>query len=201
MTGSLPEIDADLLQGLREGDEAAFAAIYRLCAPGLYHRLLRLLKNVAITEEILQDVFLKLWEHRTRIEPDRGFRTYLYRMADNRAIDAFRKISRDKNLQQELWASYISFCLPSEDVFIAKDDYQLISDAIDQLPPKRKQILIFCKLEDRSYQEVANLMGISVSTVSNQLVKAIKEIKAYVIRAAGRQSSSIILFMSIFQDI
>lgn len=198
MTGSLPEVDADLLHGLREGDEAAFAAIYRLCAPALYHRLLRLLKDVAITEEILQDVFLKLWEHRQRIEPDRGFRTYLYRMADNRAIDVFRKISRDKNLQQELWASNVSFCLQSEDVFMTKDDYQLVSDAIDQLTPKRKQILIFCKLEEKSYQEVANLMGISVSTVSNQLVKAIKEIKNYVSRSAGPQSSAIILFISIF---
>ncbi|GGC15742.1 MULTISPECIES: RNA polymerase sigma factor [Dyadobacter] len=200
MTGSLPEVDADLLHGLREGDEAAFAAIYQLCAPALYRRLLRLLKDVAITEEILQDVFLKLWEHRRRIEPARGFRTYLYRMADNRAIDAFRKISRDKNLQQELWASDIGSYVQEDELFNTKDDYQLVADAIDQLSPKRRQVLILCKLEDKSYREVADLMGISVSTVSNQLVKAIKEIKSYVNRSAGNHSSAVVLFMSVFEN-
>lgn len=200
MTSSLPEVDSDLLHRLKDGDEVAFAAIYRLCAPVLYHRLLRLLKDVAITEEILQDVFLKLWEHRMHIEPERGFRTYLYRMADNRAVDAFRKISRDKSLQEELWIRSVSFCLQTEELFGAKDDFQLVAEAIEGLPPKRKQILIFCKLEEKSYQEVAELMGISVSTVSNQLVKAIKEIKSYVTRSAGSRSSAIILILSIFQD-
>ncbi|KAA0992091.1 RNA polymerase sigma factor [Dyadobacter aurulentus] len=201
MTGSLPEVDAGLLNGLREGDEAAFAAIYRLCAPAIYHRLLRLLKDVAVTEEILQDVFLKLWLHRARIEPERGFRTYLYRMADNRAIDVFRKISRDKDLQEELWASNNGFDVQADEQFSTEEDYQLVAEAINRLPPKRRQILIFCKLEEKSYQEVADLMGISVSTVSNQLVTAIKEIKLYVNRSARSHSSAVILFMSVFQDV
>lgn len=50
------------------------------------------------------------------IEPERGFRTYLYRMADNRAVDAFRKISRDKSLQEELWVKSVGFCLQTEEV-------------------------------------------------------------------------------------
>src|SRR5690606_41517380 len=93
-------------------------------------------------------------------------------MANHLAIDVFRKISRDKVLQQELWASTVSFYLHTEEALLAKEQRQLIFAAIEQLPPKRKQILILCKQEDKSYQEVAELMGISVSTVSNQLVKA-----------------------------
>lgn len=198
MTGVLPQVDPGLLYRFRDGDEIAFAEIYRLCAPALYHRIMRLLKDIDTTEEILQDVFLKLWEHRERIDPELGFRTYLYRIADNLAIDVFRKISRDRSLQKELWARSVGFCLQKEEAFGITDHYQLVAEAIDTLPPKRKQILVFCKLEEKSYQEVAELMGISVSTVSNQLVRAVKDIKSYVSRMAGKQFSTIVLLISYY---
>src|SRR5690606_17408578 len=178
------KISADLLRRLRNGDTAAFGRIYEIFAPVLYQRLWRLLKDSEMIEDILQDTFFKLWEKREEINPDQAFTTYLYRIADHLAIDVFRKISRDKILQQELWVNTLTFYLHTEEAFLAKEQRQLITTAIERLPPKRKQILVLCKLEDKSYQEVADLMGISVSTVSNQLVKAIKEIKNYVLQAA-----------------
>lgn len=197
MPHPLPKVNADLLRMLREGDAAAFGKIYKIFAPVLYQRLLRLLKDTDTVEEILQDTFLKLWEKRAQIDPEQAFTTYLYRIADHLAIDVFRRISRDKALQQELWASTISFYLHTEETFLAKEQRQLISTAIEQLPPKRKQILVLCKLEDKSYQEVAELMGISVSTVSNQLAKAIKEIKDFVLRSTrGEQAVILSLLLS-----
>lgn len=194
-----PKVDTDLLRMLRNGDAIAFGKIYKIFAPILYQRLLRLLKDTDTVEEILQDTFLKLWEKRGQIDPEQVFTTYLYRIADHLAIDVFRRISRDKALQQELWASTISFYLHTEETFLAKEQRQLISTAIEQLPPKRKQILILCKLEDKSYQEVAELLGISVSTVSNQLVKAIKEIKNYVLQSArGEQVIILSLLLSCY---
>lgn len=193
------KVDTDLLRKLRDGDTTAFGKIYTIFAPVLYQRLLRLLKDTDTVEEILQDTFLKLWEKRTQIDPEQAFTTYLYRIADHLAMDVFRRISRDKALQQELWASTISFYLHTEETFLAKEQRQLISTAIEQLPPKRKQILILCKLEDKSYQEVAELMGISVSTVSNQLVKAIKEIKSYVLRFSHSEHAVIVsLLLSLY---
>jgi len=201
MPHPLPKVDTDLLRLLRDGNVTAFGKIYETFAPVLYRRLLRLLKDTDTVEEILQDTFLKLWEKRAHIDPEQAFTTYLYRIADHLAIDVFRRISRDKALQQELWASTISFYLHTEETVLAKEQQQLISTAIERLPPKRKQILILCKLEDKSYQEVAELMGISVSTVSNQLVKAIKEIKNYILRSAqGEHVVAISLLLSFYID-
>ena len=191
------KISADLLRRLRNGDTAAFGRIYEIFAPVLYQRLWRLLKDSEMVEDILQDTFFKLWEKREEINPDQAFTTYLYRIADHLAIDVFRKISRDKVLQQELWVSTLTFYLHTEEVFLAKEQRQLITRAIERLPPKRKQILVWCKLEDKSYQEVAELMGISVSTVSNQLVKAIKEIKKHVLHSLrGEQVVILSLLLS-----
>jgi len=199
MPRSTAKVDSDLLRLLRDGDALAFGKIYEIFAPTLYRRLFRLLKDVDMVEEILQDTFLKLWEKREQIDPDQGFKTYLYRIADHLAIDLFRKISRDKALQQELWASAISFHLHTEEAFLAKEQRQLLSMAIDRLPPKRKEILIRCKLEDRSYQEVAEMMGISVSTVSNQLVKAVREVKDYVLQTTHGERAAIFSILLLTQ--
>ncbi len=192
---SPPKIDVDLLHKLRNGDTIAFEEVYKTFAPVLYQRLLRLLKDTDTVEEILQDTFLKLWERRAQIDPQQGFKTYLYRIADHLAIDLFRKISRDKALQQELWSNTVSFYLHTEETLIAKEQRQLIEDAINRLPPKRKQILLLCKLEGKSYQEVAELMGISVSTVSNQLVKANKEIKSYILQSTNGELTVILYLL------
>jgi len=197
MPHSPSKVDTDLLRMLRDGDATAFGKIYEIFAPILYQRLLRLLKDTDTVDEILQDTFLKLWEKRAHIDPEQAFTTYLYRIADHLAIDVFRRISRDKAVQQELWASTISFYLHTEETFLAKEQRQLIYNAIEQLPPKRRQILVSCKLEDKSYQEVAQEMGISVSTVSNQLVKAIKDVKTYVLQSTrGEQAVILSLLLS-----
>lgn len=194
MTPSSPNISVNLLCKLRDGDTLAFEEIYKMLAPQLYQRLLRLFKDTTTVEEIVQDTFLKLWEKRQKIDPEQGFKTYVYRIADHLAIDLFRKISRDKALQEELWASTVSFCLQTEETMIGKEQHQLVVQAIQRLSPKRRQVVLMCKLEGRSYQEVADAMGISVSTVSNQLVKAIKEIKRYVLRA-GHGEQIVLLYL------
>ena len=174
--------ECHLLEELQQGNIEAFNKLYSHYAPLLYARLLRLLKNHESVEEILQEVFIKIWERRKLIETNRGFKTFIYRIADNLAIDLFRKISRDKALQMELWASSISFYLHTDEKYHEEEQVEILKEAINALPPRRKEILLLCKLEDKSYKEVADLLGISVSTISNQLVSATKDIKDYIVK-------------------
>lgn len=174
--------EAKLLEEMKQDNIAAFNQLYNKYAPILYQRLLRLLKNPESVEEILQDVFLKIWNKREEIKPEKGFKTFIYRMADHMAIDLFRKIGRDKAMQLELWAASVSFHLHTEEQVFDKEKAGIIQEAIRSLPPKRREILIQCKLEDKSYKEVAEMMGISVSTVSNQLVSAMKDIREYIVK-------------------
>src|SRR5690606_9522988 len=174
--------EINLLKEMRTGSIAAFNQLYSKYAPILYQRLLRLLKNPESVEEILQDVFLKIWNKRAEIEPEKGFKTFIYRVADNMAIDLFRKIGRDKALQLELWAASISFYLHTEEKIIDKEKADILRQAIQNLSPKRREIVVLCKLEDKSYKEVAAQMGISVSTVSNQLVAAMKDMKKFIVK-------------------
>ena len=169
--------EKEIVLRMMQGDELAFEKIYRLYSPKLYGNLLRLLKSVPQTEQILQDVFLKVWEYRSSIDPEKSFRSFLFKIAENKAYDFFRKAARDKKLEAELIAlSTVNYTVLEE--FVADDEKLiLLKNAIDKLPPQRQQVFRLCKLEGRSYREVSESLGISQSTISDHIVKATKSIR------------------------
>ncbi len=168
------------LEKLKNGDLNSFNEIYFHYSPKIYIRLIKLVKNQTIAEEILQEVFTKIWLQREKIDPNKGFVSFLNHISDNLAMDFFRKVHRDKALQLEIWASAIELYYHTEEKLFFKDKQQMLTNAIDSLSPKRKEILLLNRFEDKSYKEIADLLGISVSTVSNQLVSALKDIKEYI---------------------
>lgn len=168
------------LEKLKNGDLASFNEIYYQYSPKIYVRLIKLVKDQIVAEEILQDVFTKVWVNRAKIDPTKGFVSFLNHISDNLAIDFFRKVQRDKSLQLELWVSAIELYYHTEEHIYLKDTQDMLAKAIDSLSPKRKEILILNKFQEKSYKEIAEELGISVSTVSNQLVSAMKDIKEYI---------------------
>jgi len=99
-----PQDEKNILLELIEGSEYAFEEIYRSYSPRLFGRLLKLVKIEAQAEEILQDVFLKIWINRRSIDPEKSFRSFLFKIAENKVYDFFRKVARDKNLESQLIA-------------------------------------------------------------------------------------------------
>lgn len=174
--------EQEVLERLKQDDIEAFNSLYLMYSSLLYSRLLKLLKNPEYVEEILQEVFLRIWNKRKEIDINLNFHAFIYRIADNLAIDLFRKISRDKSLQLELWAATVGYYFHSDEKLIDKERLNILHEAMETLPPKRKQIFILCKIEDRSYKEVASILGLSVSTVSNQLVMALKDVRLHILK-------------------
>lgn len=179
--GNLLEQNLLLLQ-LRAGQMAAFNKLYTMYSPRLYVHLLKFLKSPELVEEVLQEVFVRVWQNRESIVPERGFNSFLYTIAHNLAINMIKKINRDRALQMEVWASSISYYLHTEENLLDKERMAIINQAIATLTPKRREILLFCKVEGKSYKEVAELLGISVSTVSNQLVNALQDIRTFIVK-------------------
>ena len=87
-----PNEEKNILSELLEGNEHAFEQIYRLYSPRLFGRLMKLVKSEAQAEEILQEVFLKIWEHRNFIDPEKSFRSFLFKIAENKVYDFFEKL-------------------------------------------------------------------------------------------------------------
>lgn len=139
-----------------------------------------MVKISEIADELLQDVFLKVWLKKETIDSERPFKAWLYTIAQNTVYDYYRKLAQNKKMQDHLMNTFAAFYNQTEDYIYNKERSAVLQEAIEQLPPQRKEIFRLCKLEEKSYKEVAEHLNISVSTVSNQLVQATKAVKDHV---------------------
>ncbi|MBB6498309.1 RNA polymerase sigma factor [Pedobacter cryoconitis] len=169
--------DEELISHIRAGNRNAFEQLYRDHSGGIYCNLRKLTRDDDLAKELLQDVFIKVWEKKAVLRSDKPFRFYLFGMARNTLTDFYRKVKRDKQMLQnlQLLASEITH-QPIESIVTGAEE-ELLLQAVDSLPPQRKKVFVLCKLEGKSYEEVSKLLGISTSTIGDHIVKGIKSIK------------------------
>ena len=175
--------DRELTALLKDGDHGAFSALYGLYSERIYGRLLSLLKDRDMADELIQDLFLKVWEKRDGLNPEQSFKSYLYKVAENLVYDHFRKLARDKKLQERFRAITKELYSHTEEDLLNKENRTIIDRAVAMLPPQRKAVFTLCKLEGKSYEETGEILGISASTVSNHLVKATKLVREQILKS------------------
>jgi len=140
------------------------------------------LKDVDASEEVVQEVLFKLWTNRESIEITSSVQSYLFRAVRNVSLNVLKHINiREDYKQQNEYERQNE--LSSEDEMIVSELEQRIRHTIDLLPMERKKIFIMSRYEGLKYKEIADKLNISVSTVENQMVKALKflrdELKDY----------------------
>lgn len=184
--------EKDLLERLKRGDEKAFGAIYGAYKDRIGYRLLRLLKSEALAEEVLQDLFLKVWQHRCSIDPERSFKAYLYKIAENKVYDLLRRAAKEKELLSRIISANAGMYTHVEESLFLKENKSILLEAISLLSPRRKEIFVACKLEGKSYKEVADELGISITTVNDHVQKAFHFLKTYLTSLPGMHLSLLI---------
>ncbi|SMO33667.1 RNA polymerase sigma factor [Solitalea koreensis] len=175
------DLQKQLLTRLKQGDESAFNALYKAYSKPLYLRILRMVKNAEDADELLQELFIKLWDNRRSIDLEKSFQSYMYTIAQNLVYNYFRKIANDQTLIKSLLANATDYYLNAQDLLENKEISILLQRAIDQLTPQRKQAFQLCKIEGKSYEETAALMGISTATVNSHMTKSFQSIKDYLL--------------------
>jgi RNA polymerase sigma-70 factor (ECF subfamily) len=189
-----------LLEQLSIADEEAFKQLYFLYSSRLYGNLIKLVKSRPVAQEILQDVFMKVWDNRFSIDPDKSFRSYIFRIAENMVFNFYKRASRDKAALQQLILKSSSQYSHIEESILFKEETLLIRNAIHALPPQRKQVFELCKVEGKSYGEVSRLLGISISTISDHIVKANRFLKEYFLNHNEMRVPLLISVLSMIVD-
>lgn len=159
-----------IIQKVAEGDSKSFTQLYDYYKePGLRF-INSIVKDKEESENMLQDVFIKIWHRRDQINPELNFNAYLFTCLKNMAFDHLKKI--DKN--QQMLDQYLIKIKDNHDTGIDVEEVKInrLLSAMSTLPKKRKMILQLIVEEGKSYQEIAEIMRISKNTVKNQLVKA-----------------------------
>lgn len=173
-------LNTDLLvRCLKDGNQLAFTQLYDLFSKPLYRNISRLIKDEDIAKELLQDLFLKIWEIRETIDPDKSFKSFIYKVAENLVFGHFRKLSKEQRILDGLILVSTEHDTNAEDVIITKESHAFLHKAIENLSPQRKRIYKLCKFEGKSYKEVSQELGITTAAVNNQIILANKAIKQY----------------------
>lgn len=165
--------EKSLLKSLKRGDEMAFRRIYDHYFPSIFRYAQRFLKCRELAEEAVHDVFLKLWEYSANIDEGKPLSPLLYRICKNHVLNVLDKAAKDPVLLKEITAAQLTANENGpEEVLIQREFESKVNRAIDLLPPVRQQVFRLCRLEGKSYEEVADMLGISKGTVNSHIIKA-----------------------------
>lgn len=179
------ENEKEYFRQLALGDEVAFEQIFHAFNARLFPFICSITKSEAAAEEIVQEVFLKLWLHRESLATVNEPAAWLIRVASNLSLNWLRKQAVHVRAVKILMEKQSANLPIIEDEMDLKNLKAIIAAAIEQLPPKRKQIYIMSRDQGLSRKEIAAALGISESTIKNQLNSALGHIQEYIKNTEG----------------
>jgi RNA polymerase sigma-70 factor (family 1) len=164
-----------------EGDASAFETLYRFYFTKIYTYALTFVKSTELAEDIAQDVFIKIWENRENMQEVRSFKAYLFAICKNATLTLLTRAARETKVKELILRGASRFYMDQELYIHNQENRELLEKAISQLPPKRQQIFRLCKLEGKTYDEVAEKLHISPGTINDHIVKATRQIRAFLL--------------------
>jgi RNA polymerase sigma-70 factor, ECF subfamily len=176
--------DVDLIERLQAGDEAALEAIFNRYSAKLYNVAQRILGEVADAEEVIQDVFWTAFRKARSFRGTAQFSTWLYRLTVNAALGKMRRSKRNKEIEYDeylpkfqkdghhLVRPVVDWSDTLEEKYAEQELQQLLKEALEQLKPVDKSVVVLSDLEGMSDKEIAGMLGLTVPAVKTRLHRA-----------------------------
>lgn len=171
--------EEDLLLAVSQGSYKMYSVLYNLYLDEVYRYIFLLTKSEEKAEDIVQNTFLKIWEKRSILVNVRSFRSYVYKVSKNLLIDELRRNQTEAKILFMLKPDSEESGERSDSKIIYGQYNQIIQEAINLLPEKRKQIVIMRLMDDMSLDEIAEHLSISKSVVKKQFYAGIDLIRRY----------------------
>lgn len=146
----------------------------------LYYNILSLVKDRSTAEELVQDIFSKIWKQRATISIEKSFASYLFAVSRNRVFDFFKQLRRNHALYARIRAVSSENYTHIEEAILARENQHLLQRAIDTLPPQRRRAFELCKIQGLTYRQASEIMGVSMSTVKDHMASALDAIRTFI---------------------
>lgn len=176
-SNAAPTMDAGLLTRIRLGDEAAFQMLFLAFFARLADYAYGLTGTREAAEDVVQDVFAEVWTKRSTLPSVQTLRGYLYRAVRNRALNLSRARAVRRRVHQVLSLTAVSTVAPEDPVALQELRNAVVA-AVNNLPPRTKEVLLLSRVNGLQYAEIAQTLGISIKTVEALMTRALAAIRA-----------------------
>ena len=168
----------ELLLKVAGGNEHAFSELFSIHHQHLGTHIYRLTGSAELAEEVVQDVFLKIWMNRESLSAIQNFGAYLFVISKHHALNCLRKLAKERLHQKNIEDN--AMALVPEDNAGLEAYYTLLDQAIDHLPPQQQKVYLLSRHKRLKYDEIASQMGLSRETVKKYLQASTQSITNFV---------------------
>lgn len=170
--------DLELLKRTKVSDQDAFGELFRKYQPVVFRHVFFRVRDTDMSHEIVQETFVRIWDHRMSLKPHLPFLALTFRIAQNLIRDMARHKSTRERLAEEIPAPSLSEGDdPAEALALSMLERRIVEILDARLGERCRMVFLLSRYEGKTHQEIADVLGISVKTVENQISKALRTLK------------------------
>ncbi len=193
--------ERQLAVAIAEHDPVAFQQLFASYYPQLYPQVKKITQSDPVTEDLLQETFLKVWINRDKLPEIENLRAWILRIAYYQAFTYLRRQSlHERKVSQLTTSEGIKPGTQTEDLLSFRELKQAVGEAIRKLPPQQKKVYLLSREQGLKNREIAEVLNLSEQSVKNTLVRALKLIREEVERAGHVIFSVLLLISCYFQQ-
>lgn len=167
-----------LLDRICKRDQGGLEALYKTYYTRLYILAFRYVKNQEQAEEIVNDIFLKIWQEAARLTISQSLSHYLSRSIVNASLNHINKEKKEISRQDKYISDFNESEEEGDEALLLEEQLLKLEKALDQLPPQCKKVMMMSKFEKLKQQEIADTLNISIKTVKNHLTQGYEKIRS-----------------------
>ncbi len=172
--------EQSLLAGIAGGDEGAFRILFDRYRGKIYTYSLRLSEDRSLADEVVQDVFMKVWLKRVDLPAVENFNAWLYAIARNRMFDMMKQQAREMQAKEMAQQEPPAGINDAELSLLEKEQQVLLQHALERLSPRQQLIYNLSRNHGMKHEEIAHILNISRNTVKTHLVHALRVIRDHI---------------------
>lgn len=171
-----------------EGNREAYTQLFEIYFPYLYEAALAYIKIPVLAEDVVQGVFLKVWEKRTKLATLEKPKDWLFILARNEILNIFRKQAVHRGYVDHIKEIFNQEANSPEELLILRQKDDILKRAVNQLSPQQKKAYLLSREEGLTYEEIGKVMSISKNTVREHISLALKTIRAFLMKRENQLS-------------